>query len=171
MRKIIKNIKIGKTYLPYGILGWIKICSFTIKKIFYYKPWFIKKKLIYIYIKINKWIKKKNITIIKIHNINTREQTIHIKNKEIFTQIYNLQKLKKNEYYYINILKCHVFTIHKQYLGNVKKILNTKKQDILVIKKHKLIQKKEILIPFVIGITIKKINLIKKTIIVEDVTN
>ncbi|NIH41065.1 MAG: 16S rRNA processing protein RimM [Buchnera aphidicola (Periphyllus aceris)] len=165
-----KKIIVGKICSPYGILGWIKLFSFTekIKKIFKYKPllYFYKKKIKTLKIKL--WKKYKNFFLVKIKNINTRTKAFLLKNKKIF--IYSKQlKKKKNEYYWYEIIDLKVFNTEKIFLGKVIDIIRTPTNDILKInfissKKEKKIEK---LIPFVEKKIITKISLKKKNIIIN----
>ncbi|WP_343189634.1 ribosome maturation factor RimM [Buchnera aphidicola] len=154
----------GKIKKPYGILGYLKLISYTeIKKNFLnYKPLFIKKKKKYFYIKIKKYKKKKNIFLIKINNIKNRTKSIKFKNKKISTNMYNLPKIKNN-YYWKDIIKCHIFTKKNKYLGKINNIITNKKHDILIIKK-----KKKILIPFIYKKIIKYIEIKKKIIFISE---
>ncbi|CAL4321938.1 ribosome maturation factor RimM [Buchnera aphidicola] len=156
---------IGKLGSSHGILGWIKCFSYTEKKknIFSYRPWYINKKKIYV----NNWKKKKNFFFIKIKNINTRNKSDKLKNFFIYIKKKKLKKLKKNEYYWNEIINFKVLDKNYKKIGTVKSIIRNNNNDILVIVNKKINKKKEILIPFINNIFIKKIYKKNKIIIIN----
>ncbi|CAL4322384.1 ribosome maturation factor RimM [Buchnera aphidicola] len=168
MDQLIKPIIIGKIGTCYGILGWNKLTSYTENKenILKYNKFFIQKN--------NRWkkisiLKKKihyNTIIIKIDNINNREDAKKITNKLIAIDEKTLPDLKKNEYYWKDIINCDVFTINKKYLGKVDYIIREKINDLLSIKKNKY-QKNAILIPFIQKKIIKNIDILNKKIYIN----
>ncbi|CAL4322423.1 Ribosome maturation factor RimM [Buchnera aphidicola (Periphyllus testudinaceus)] len=164
-----KIIIIGKIFNLYGILGWMKMFSFTEKKekIFQYKPLLYKNKKKIKNLKIKYWKNYKNYFLIKIKNKNNRNDANILKNKEIFIYSKQLKKVK-NEYYWHEIINSKVFNINKKFLGKVREIICTPSNDILKIslknEKNKIL---ETLIPFIEHKVIKKICLNKKKIIVN----
>ncbi|WP_343187646.1 ribosome maturation factor RimM [Buchnera aphidicola (Periphyllus koelreuteriae)] len=168
--KIFKKIIIGKIFFPYGILGWLKIFSFTETKenIFKYKPllYYDKKKIKKL--KIQSWKNYKNFFLIKIKNINTRNEAFFFKNKKIFIYSNQLKKKYKNEYYWHEILNSKVFDKNKKFIGIVKEIIRTPSNDILKITLKSFKQKNiEKLIPFIENKIIKKIKIKEKKIIIN----
>uniref|UniRef100_UPI003F5CBDFA ribosome maturation factor RimM n=1 Tax=Buchnera aphidicola TaxID=9 RepID=UPI003F5CBDFA len=156
--------KIGKAY---GILGWLNFFSFTEnkKKIFNYFPWFILKNKTWEIIFLNKWKTHNNNFIIQINNIIDRTTASKWTNIHIFIDQSTLPILKKNEYYWNDIIQCKIFNTKKKYLGIVIHLIRTKYNDVLIIKNN--LEKKNILIPFVVQKIIKHIDTQKKIIIVE----
>ncbi|NIH16559.1 MAG: ribosome maturation factor RimM [Buchnera aphidicola (Periphyllus lyropictus)] len=169
-KKKEEKIILGKICFPHGILGWLKIFSFTEKKesIFKYKKLNINIKNSICILKIQKWKYQNKYFLIKIKNINNRNEALLLKNKKIF--IYSKQlKKRKNEYFWHEILNCKIFDQNKNFLGIVKKILRTQSNDVLVINNNikKIKKKREILIPFIQKKIIKEINLKKKIIFIK----
>ncbi|HET9678807.1 MAG TPA: ribosome maturation factor RimM [Buchnera sp. (in: enterobacteria)] len=162
---------IGKIKSAYGILGWMKIHSFTEKKknIFNYQPWYIEKN--FDLLNLETWKKNKKNFLIKIKDINNRSQATKIVNQHIMIEEKVLLPfLKKKEYYWKDIIKCHVFDLNLIFLGIVVKIIETGNHDVLVInslKKNHNNKKTEILIPFIDKKIIKDINIQKKKILVN----
>jgi 16S rRNA processing protein RimM len=76
-----------------------------------------------------------------------------------------LPLLKKNEYYWYDLINYDVFNINCKYLGKVIDLIRTKNNDILIIKHES--NKKNILIPFIDKTTIKKVDINKKIITVQ----
>ncbi|XAJ81713.1 ribosome maturation factor RimM [Buchnera aphidicola (Aphis aurantii)] len=159
--------KIGKVY---GILGWINFYSFTEnkEKIFSYLPWFILKNKAWEIIQLKNWKKHNNHFIIQINNIIDRSIANKWTNTEIFINKNQLPKLKQDEYYWDDIIKCKVFNVTKKYLGTVINLINNKHNDILLLQNEcEKKNIKKIMIPFVIGKIIQKIDIKNKIIIVK----
>ncbi|WP_343192021.1 ribosome maturation factor RimM [Buchnera aphidicola (Formosaphis micheliae)] len=158
---------IGKLGATYGILGWIKLFSFTSQKnnILKYSPLLINYNYKWITLNIENKKYHKNFILIKIKNIDDQNQAKKLTNSYIVIEKNMLPKLKSNEYYWNDIINCNVISINNDYIGKVIKIIQTGSNDILIIKQKKT--KKEILIPFLYQSVIKKIDIIHQLIIVN----
>ncbi|WGS66312.1 ribosome maturation factor RimM [Enterobacteriaceae bacterium ET-AT1-13] len=168
MEKIPKNpIIIGKICKNYKYNKLFKLFSFTKKKknIFKYKPLYIKNKNWKI-ISFKNYIKKKNFFIIKIKNIK-KNQTKLFNNENIYFDFKKLKIIKNINYYYKDIIECIVINFDNYKLGKIKKIMETKLNNIIIIKK----KKEEILIPFIINKIIKKIDIKLKIIKIKWIFN
>ncbi|AEH39841.1 16S rRNA-processing protein [Buchnera aphidicola (Cinara tujafilina)] len=167
-----KKITVGRIDNPYGIFGWVHMISFTEKKknIFNYFSMklnpsnreYQKKDLL-------NWKKHVKNYIIRFKNIHTRTDAYNISKQDIIIQSKQLPNLKKNEYYWNDILSCNIYNIHSQCLGTVVKIFDNIYYDVLVINR-KNSQNNILYIPFIIPDIIKKIDLIKKIIIIKWIT-
>ncbi|QJC34275.1 16S rRNA processing protein RimM [Enterobacteriaceae endosymbiont of Donacia cinerea] len=169
MNILKEKITLGKFGKTYGIKGWIKLFSYTQNKknIFLYKKLFIQKNIKNIFfIKFNQYIKKKKYFIVQINNFYKTEEIINFINHKIYIFKYQLVKYKdKQEYYWNDIIGCHILNINKVYLGKVINIIETKIYDIIIIKSNNLYKKnKKILIPFIEPNIIKNIDLINHII-------
>ncbi|XRX42955.1 MAG: ribosome maturation factor RimM [Buchnera aphidicola (Tetraneura sorini)] len=164
-------LKIGKIKSAYGILGWMKIHSFTENKknIFNYQPWYIEKK--FDLLNLETWKKNKKNFLIKIKEINNRSEAEKIVNQYIMIEEKVLLPFsKKKEYYWKDIIKCQVFDLNLTFLGIVVKIIETGNYDVLVVnslKENNNKKKTEILIPFIEKKIIKDVNIQKKKILVN----
>ncbi|CAL4043477.1 ribosome maturation factor RimM [Buchnera aphidicola] len=160
---------IGKIGAAHGILGYLKLFSFTENKndIFKYYPWFIKNN--------NKWTilnleykkNNKHFFLIKIKNINNRNEAKKLTNCMILIEKKILPLLKKNEYYWNELLNFKIISTTGCHLGQVDKFLRTQSYDILVIKNYKKNKMIETLIPFIDNEIIKNIDIINTTITVD----
>lgn len=163
----MKNtVIIGKFSTSYGILGWLKLISFTEKKknIFNYFPWKIQNSILEYQKKdILKWKTHTNHFIVKLKNINNRDMSDILAKKNIFIEKKILPKLKKKEFYYHEIIDCQVFDIDKKYLGKIISILENPIYNTITIQTK---SKKKIYIPFIFNETIKTVNILKKKIII-----
>lgn len=165
----MKNtIIIGKFSESYGILGWLKLKSFTEKKknIFNYFPWKIQNSVLKYYKKdILKWRKHSNNFIVKLKNIHNRNMSDMLSKKNIYIEKKILPELKHKEFYQHEIISCKIFDIHQRYLGKITSILENPIYNTIIIKTK---FKKKIYIPFILSKTIKKVDIFKKKIIIYE---
>ncbi|QCI26415.1 ribosome maturation factor RimM [Buchnera aphidicola] len=101
-----------------------------------------------------------NKIIIKIKNINNRDQAKKLVNSLIMIDAQILPNLKQFEYYWKDIISCRVFNTYQKYIGIVYNIIRSKSNDILVIKNYY----HEILIPFIKDTIIYQVDIINKII-------
>lgn len=148
-------------------MGWIKIFSFTENKenIFDYLPWYFYKQENWIKIYVKKWKQYKNNFIVQIKGTTDRSKAMQLTDSDIIISKSQLPLLKKNEYYWYDLINYDVFNISGKYLGKVIDLIRTKNNDILIIKNES--NKKNILIPFIDKTIIKKVNINKKIITVQ----
>lgn len=163
---------VGKIKDAYGIYGWIKIISFTEKEknIFQYQPWFIKTQDQIKNIKLDSWQCKNKKIIIKIQNINNRNDAIKIKNFQILIENSTLPKLKLGEYYWQQIIGCKIINANNIFVGIVETLFSAGSNDVLVIKNQMNTlekNKKKHLIPFINKKIIKNVDIINKIITVD----
>ncbi|QCI18558.1 ribosome maturation factor RimM [Buchnera aphidicola (Aphis nasturtii)] len=169
LNKLIDPILVGKIGKVYGILGWINFFSFTEtkEKIFSYLPWFILKNKTWETIQLKNWKQHNNHFIIQINNIVDRSLASKWTNTEIFIDKSQLPKLKKNEYYWNDIIKCKVFNIQNKYLGIVTDLISHEYNDTLLIKNDFTKNNKKIMIPFIAEKIVKSIDITNKIIKVQ----
>ncbi|XBC38451.1 MAG: ribosome maturation factor RimM [Buchnera aphidicola (Floraphis choui)] len=161
--------KFGK---PHGILGWIRVFSFTEEKqnIFKYYPWYIQKEKFKIIINVKNWKDKNKYFLVKIKNINNRSIAEKLTNYHVIINQSTLPKLQNDNYYWKDVIGCNVFNIKNKELGIVTDLMQTFSNDILVVNKtfkNNIKKKQNILIPFIEKKIIKTINISNKTIIVD----
>lgn len=75
--------------------------------------------------------------------------------------------LKKDNYYWNDLINYKVFNVNQRYLGTVIDLIRTKNNDILVLKNKLKTSEKSILIPFIEKIIIKNVNTNNKFILVQ----
>lgn len=162
-----KNIIVGRVNQPYGIFGWIHVSSFTEQKknIFNYFPWVLSvSKYEYQQEDVLYWKKHKKNFIVLFKGIHTRTDAYKISKQNIIVQYTQFPHLKKNEYYWNDILSCQVYNVRSQYLGHIIRIIESNYYDILLVTNKKKEKSNIIHIPFVEPQIIKKIDLIEKKI-------
>ncbi|MCV2530989.1 MAG: ribosome maturation factor RimM [Candidatus Lightella neohaematopini] len=166
-------IVVGKIRSTYGVLGWLKLHSFTrrILDIFSYQPLFINGISItsdWRKLSISSWRLNKNYIILKITNINSKEEAKLLTNYNIFIDRKQLPVLNNTEYYWIDIIGLKVINTENYFFGMVHNIIETKANDVLVVKKnindHFNIYER--FIPYLQNQVIKKIDIQNKIIVV-----
>ncbi|QCI20529.1 16S rRNA processing protein RimM [Buchnera aphidicola (Brachycaudus cardui)] len=136
-----------------------------IKNIRLFTVVFCKKKIIKI--QLTDWKPYKNNFIVHIKDISNRSLARELTNSDIIISKYTLPTLKKNEYYWNDLINYKVFNTHKHYLGKVIDLMRAKNNDILVVKNTLKISKKNIFIPFIEQKIIRQINSNYKFITVQ----
>lgn len=163
MKDMILIAKIGKTHGIQGKLN-LQILSHSVDRAISYHPWYIENQ------KTKKWsiIEKKCIEnlgkkiLIKFQEINTKEQASLLTNSFIAIEKNKLDYQKKDEFYWFELVGLNVINQKQNSFGQVKSIINTKANEVLICKR----KKREFLIPF-INKYIKSINKSKNIIIVD----
>ncbi|HEV2613723.1 MAG TPA: ribosome maturation factor RimM [Gammaproteobacteria bacterium] len=152
-------ILIGKIGRVHGIKGFVSIHSFTepSANIINYHPWYDKNKKPLNIVECKLLGKK----IIALFDEKQKPAT----NEEIWIERTQLPALKKDEYYWTDLIGLDVYNLEKKFLGKIVDIFNTGANDIVVVKNQE--HKKEILIPYIINRYIMEINLIKKVMRVD----
>lgn len=169
----VRPVTIGKMGRVYGVLGWVKIITFTDKaeSIFTYNPWFIyfryKWRLIYL----EKWKLLGASYIVKIRDFSDRESAKLLMHRLIIVESVQLPHLSDGEYYRNDLMGCKVVTDTGKYLGCIVNIIETTANDVLVIKISENIKIdaviQECLIPFIPETVIKQVNINNGMIIVH----
>ena len=100
--------------------------------------------------------------ILKLKGIDSLSQACEFVGQEILLPEKDLHTLKKNNYYFFQLISCLVLTKGGDKVGSVKDLLCFEDNNLLVVEK----EGKEILIPFTRSICIK-VNLKKKEILID----
>lgn len=171
MKIPVNPVIIGKIVGVYGVLGWIKVQSFTkkIDKIFNYVPWFVFCKSRWRLLQLESWKFNGKLYIVKIVDFTNREFAKLFVQCSIMIDRTQLPILRSGEYYWRDIIGCQLITIKQKTLGYVFSITETPVYDLLIIKANQncFYKTKHYLIPFIQNKIIKKIDLISNIIIVD----
>ncbi|AAO27077.1 16S rRNA processing protein rimM [Buchnera aphidicola str. Bp (Baizongia pistaciae)] len=166
------HLTIAKFGAAHGILGWIRVFSYTEKKenIFDYVPWFIKKEQKIIKILPKYWKILKKTFLVKINDVNNRSMAQKLTNYDILINQKTLPKLNNNEYYWKDIVDCTVFDTNFIKLGRVSELIRTPSNDILVVKASNIknISQNDMLIPFLHPQIISEVNINNKKIVIKN---
>ena len=91
----------------------------------------------------------KEIFIVKLEGINTRNHADQLKKFKILVKTENLPKLKKEEFHLLELINLEVKTLENDELKTIGKVINleNEKNNLLVIELSE--KKKKVLVPFV----------------------
>ena len=156
MQETESRITVGRFGGVHGVKGWIKINSYTRPKenIFSYTPWIVKKDSNWQEEKVEETQQRGERLLVKLIGIDTPEQAREFINSDIAISRGQLPALKENEYYWFDLIGLEVFNQDEVRLGEIKEILETGANDVLVIK-----DKRKYLIPLLIGIYVMRVDL------------
>lgn len=138
------------------------------ESIFEYQPWFIQRSGQWQHIEIEDWKHHNKDIIVKLNGVDDRDAAALLTNFEIAVDSTQLPELE-NEYYWKDLMGCHVVTLQGYDLGTVTDMMETGSNDVLVIKANlkDAFGIKERLVPFLDGQVIKKVDLDAKLIEVD----
>ncbi len=170
LKEPVEPIVMGKLGSPYGIRGWLRVFSSTeyAENIFEYQPWFIQRHGQWETIEIESWKHHNQDIIVKLKGIDDRDAANFLTNFEIVVNASQLPELE-GEYYWKDLMGCHVETDKGYDLGVVTDMMETGSNDVMVIKANlkDAFGIGERLVPFLDGQVIKKVDLSAKKIIVD----
>ena len=161
-----QKILVGKISNPHGIKGWVKIISFTdpIENILSYKKWIISdKETEKTYHLEESRVQGKKI-VIKLENVNDRNDADLLKNLEIHVNRSDLPELDENSYYWEDLVDFNVIDIKGNPVGKVDSLFRTGSNDVLVIIDE---TKERLLVPFIMEEVIKYVDLTKELISID----
>jgi 16S rRNA processing protein RimM len=119
----MKNIVIAKITSPHGVKGFVKLISFValpadvVKysgKIFDAKNNFYKIKIVS-----QLYGKGDNFFVVKIDGVEDRNAAEKIVNTELFIKRSDLKEVKKDEFYYVDLIGLDVLNLDKKIIGKV----------------------------------------------------
>lgn len=154
--------KIGSTY---GVHGWLKIFTYTEfgASILDYTPWYLSKGSdAWEIIEIEARKLHGRLVIAKFAGFNSPETARVLTGKTIAVSRSQLPELKKDEYYWSDLVGLTVINKTGDVLGKVIYLMETGSNDVLVVK-----GKQEFAIPFFSGEVILEVDLKKREIHVD----
>jgi 16S rRNA processing protein RimM len=152
-------VVVGKIGAPYGIKGWVKIHSFTewTTDIFDYVPWYLEEAGYWKAFEIVNGKEHGKALIVKLAGFDTPEQVRVLTGKKIAINRTQLPPLKKNEYYWRDLIGLTVINQHGAVLGTISHLLETGSNDVLVVKNDK-----EHAIPYLPGSVVVSVDLVNR---------
>ena len=161
-----KKILVGKISNPHGIKGWVKVISFTdpIENILSYKQWIISDKETERTYYLEDSRVQGNKIVIKLENVNDRNDADLLKNLQIQVNRSDLPELDQNSYYWEDLVDFNVIDIKGNHVGKVDSLFRTGSNDVLVIIDE---TKERLLVPFIMEEVIKYVDLAKELISID----
>ena len=165
------QIILGKVGAVYGIKGWLKIHSFTddLDAILDYFPWSLKLGNKTQTVEITDWRKHNKGLIVKVGNIDDRDEAQALVGSEILTSETSLPDLPQGDFYWRDLIGMNVVTTQGYDLGVVSDMMETGANDVLVVKANLKdgFSKKERLIPYILEQVIESVSIENKQICVD----
>ncbi len=167
MQEYKSQIIVGRMGGAHGVRGWLKIMSYTRPKenIFTYSPWLIQIDDAWQEIKIEDSQQRGERLLVKIPGIEKPEDARVYMNCDIAIKREQLPALNEGEYYWHDLIGLEVINQDQISLGKISKITETGANDVLVVSNEE--NKKNILIPLVMDVYVKQVDLNAKTIHVD----
>jgi len=161
------HIQVGHIQGVFGIKGWLKIFSHCRPKeqILDYSNWELRSSSTVEVYELQEGKLHGNGIVAKFNNLNDRTQAEELKGAEIWVAKSELSDLAEDEFYWFQLEGLSVVTIKGEPLGQVKKLMETGANDVLVVASKT--DKQEILIPYVREQVIKQVDLESKKITVD----
>ena len=160
---------VGRVGGVYGVRGWLKLDSYTRPKenIFTYTPWLVRLDAGWKKVEIEDFQQRgSGPLLVKINGIDSPEQAREYTNCDISVTQEQFPALAEGEYYWHDLIGLEVLNQEQVSLGKISDILETGANDVLVIEKAgERITKT--LIPLVMDVFVKKVDLNARTMLVE----
>ena len=160
-----KYLEIGQIVNTFGIKGMVKIKPFTddIKRFDKLETIYIENKKGKKEYRIEEVKYHKNMVLMKLQGIDTKEQADLLRQSYLFVDRENEEPLEEGVYYIVDLIGLEVYTDQEQFLGKVEDIFNTGSNDVYVVKDE---LGKQILLPGIPEV-LQKVDLEKGKIIVH----
>lgn len=162
-------IVIGRIGGPYGIRGWLKVDSYTRPRenVFTYFPWLIKENDCWKEIQIEEFQQRgSSRLLVKIAGIDSPEAARAFIHCDIAVFQEQLPPPNEGEYYWHDLIGLDVVNQDQVNLGKISDIVETGAHDVLIIKGLDD-KKNRTLIPLVMDVFVKKVDLAAKVVNVE----
>lgn len=135
---MIDRIAVGRLVGVFGVKGWIKVKSNTEppENIVNYSPWWLKTPHGLKQVEIDDYSHRPQGLIVHIKNLDDRDEAIALGKAVIEIDRAQLSELEPGEFYWHQLIGLEVVTVFggvRQVLGEVKDLLETGANDVLVV--------------------------------------
>ena len=137
----------GRIGAPHGVKGWVHVQSFTkpAENLLSYKTWYIRRTAQWQEISVKDAKVHGEGFIATFERCESREAAATLNHAEIGIPREALPALEPGEYYWTDLIGMMVITKEGEFLGEVKGLLETGSNDVLIVKG----EQKEHLIPYI----------------------
>jgi len=141
----------------FGIKGWIKVRSETepLTNILQYSPWYLHKNGKWLRYELDQGQRHNKGLIAHLEGCDDRDHAASLVGYEIAIDRSQLPETREGEYYWSDLIGLRVENRQGHQVGVIKDLMQTGANDVLVIKNGE----NEILIPYVVGHYIDKVDL------------
>ncbi|WP_309567504.1 ribosome maturation factor RimM [Coxiella-like endosymbiont] len=159
-----KKIIMGRLAQPYAVQGCIKVISFTdpIKNLLIYRNWFIQHHDEWQLFSLRSGRIQGAFLVVKLEGLDNPETAKQYTNDLIAVERNTLSPLEENNYYWADLIGMQIVTTEGVTLGNVKFLLETGSNDVLITSN----QGHERLIPYLSHV-VKSVDIENKIIVVD----
>lgn len=166
MSEAFEPLVVGKLNGAYGIKGWVKVYSYTSPKenILNYKPWYLKVNGQWQEIAVVNGREQGKTVVAQLEGCDDRNLAESYHGIEIAISQSQLPKLNKGEFYWRDLMGLNVVNQAGEQLGQIKKLMETGANDVLVVKQP---QGDELLIPYVPGYSVIDVDLATGEMLVD----
>lgn len=153
-------ILVGRIGAPYGVRGWVKVHSFTEspQNILDYEPWYLrtagKADAPWRVAAIEDAKDHGKGIVAKFAGCDDRDAAALSAGTDIAIHRDQLPPAEEGEYYWVDLVGLKVLTLEGADLGRVDHLMETGANDVLVV-----VGERERLIPFVMGVIVKDVNI------------
>ena len=151
-----RRVVVGEIVGAFGVLGWVKVKSFTdpLQNILKYRPWMIGSGIEARTMGVIEGRPQGAVVVARLEGVADRDQAAALKGVQIAVPRECFPKSSPGEYYWADLVGLEVLTTTGLSLGKVDGLLETGANDVLAVKGDR-----DRLLPFVIGEFIKELNL------------
>jgi len=153
----------GRIVAPYGVFGWLKVIPDTeqFDTLLHYKTWWVGKDADWRELKLEATKTHNDVLLVKLQGIDERDGAFACKGKLVAVPRASLPKLKKDEYYWSDLIGLNVKNQQDVDFGKVSDVFETGANDVIVVQGER-----ERLIPFTAQ-TILDVSLENQTMLVD----
>jgi 16S rRNA processing protein RimM len=161
-------IVVGQLGGVHGVRGWLKLNSYTRPKenIFNYSPLLMHTDDVWQTIDIEEYQQRGERLLVKLSGIDNPEDARKYTKCELAVSREHLPALKEGEYYWCDLIGLEVLNQDNKSLGKVDEIVETGANDVLVIVPSEK-DKARVLVPLIMDVYVKKVDLIANTLHVD----
>lgn len=129
-------LPMGRFGRPYGVVGWIKLISFTdpIDNLLDYDPWYLAVSGHWQPLPVTEVRTHGRALIAKIEGYDTPEAVRVLTGKEIAITAEQLPPLPEGEFFWHQLIGLSVQNTQGEHLGKVDELMNTGAHDVLIVK-------------------------------------
>ncbi|PTQ89087.1 ribosome maturation factor RimM [Agitococcus lubricus] len=163
-------LSIGRIQSAYGIKGWVWVYSNTdpTDNVFAYAPWYLQLGDSWRQIDVLDWRVQGKGLVCRLDGCTDRNAAEALHGAVIWTAKTNLPDLPEGDYYWSDLVDCHVWTIDNQYLGLVDSLMETGANDVLVVKPATgSLDRQERLIPWIPEQVVTSVDIVGRRITVD----
>lgn len=157
-------VEVGEIVGAFGVLGWVKIRSYTDPpaNILKYIPWALGSSEAPRSAKLVEGRPQGGAVVARLEGVEDRDQAIALKGTRILVPRQCFAEASPGTYYWADLIGLDVVTVAGVALGKVRGLLETGANDVLDVKGDR-----DRLIPFVVGEFVKNVDLAENRITVD----